>query len=127
MGGPCISCAGSKPLSKHSTLTVKVRLSRLALTSSHLSVGFVTLYRRAVTPAHLVDQIGHVLRVRVLQELELLADEMDRNSHHHWHDGIKPSAPTTILRRLTREEFQSVRETGVVSYPNALAVLVAPQ
>lgn len=32
----------------------------------------------------------------------------------------------TILRRLTRSEFQTFRETGIIPYPDAVAVLVVP-
>lgn len=59
--------------------------------------------------------------MRVLQELELLADEIASYFLSRRH-----ATPTPILRRLTREEFQCVRETGIVPYPNALAILVVP-
>lgn len=74
--------------------------------------------RAVVNKEVIVDQIDHLLRVRVLQELELLADRMERWRGSH--------APPSILRRLTRQEFKSIQETGEVPFENAIAVLVVP-
>ncbi|KAK0468449.1 uncharacterized protein EV420DRAFT_1743286 [Desarmillaria tabescens] len=80
------------------------------------------MFRRVTTNPHLhslvVKQISHLLRVRILQELQLLAEQMV-----HW-TKRRPVPP--ILRRLTREEFKNVKNTGTIPYPNAVALLVVP-
>jgi len=63
-------------------------------------------------------QIGHLLRVRVLQELELLADRLQ--SHP------QGSADATLIRRLTRAEWKSIKTTGIIPYESAVAVVVVP-
>ena len=66
----------------------------------------------------LVQHIGHLLRVRVLQELEFLANQLitrPRGAKDH-----------PIIRRLTREEFQLMKTTRVMPDKNAIAVLVVP-
>jgi len=40
--------------------------------------------------------------------------------------GFDAGADPTILRRLTRSEFKTFRETGVIPYSDAVAVLVVP-
>ncbi|PBK69711.1 hypothetical protein ARMSODRAFT_142956 [Armillaria solidipes] len=80
------------------------------------------MFRRVSANPHLhslvVKQISHLLRVRILQELQLLAEQMQR-----WSTRL-PVPP--ILRRLTREEFKDVKNTGTIPYPNAVALLVVP-
>jgi hypothetical protein len=66
----------------------------------------------------LAHQIGHLLRVRVLQELELLADRL---KHHP-----RGSEDATLIRRLTRAEWKSIKATGIIPYENAVAVVVVP-
>jgi hypothetical protein len=69
----------------------------------------------------LADHIAHLLRVRVLQELELLGDEMVSAI------GRRGAAfNSRVIRRLNRGEWKSLCETGVIPYPNAIAVLVVP-
>jgi hypothetical protein len=69
----------------------------------------------------LVDQIAHLLRVRVLQELELLGDKMESLI------GRRGAVfDSRVIRRLNRREWKSLRETGVIPYPNAIAILVIP-
>ncbi|KAK0190852.1 hypothetical protein F5146DRAFT_1223673 [Armillaria mellea] len=80
------------------------------------------MFRRVTANPHLhslvVKQISHLLRVRILQELQLLAEQMQ-----HWSTRL-PVPP--ILRRLTREEFKDVKNTGTIPYPNVVALLVVP-
>lgn len=80
------------------------------------------MFRRVTANPHLhslvVKQISHFLRVRILQELQLLAEQMQR-----WPTRL-PVPP--ILRRLTREEFKDVISTGTIPYSNAVALLVVP-
>jgi len=71
--------------------------------------------------ALLAQQIEHLLRVRVLQELELLGDRMESLVGRQ--GAVYKSR---IIRRLTREEWKSTRATGVIPYQNGVAVLVVP-
>ena len=66
----------------------------------------------------LSSHIGHLLRVRVLQELELLADRLQTRP--------QGSEDTTLIRRLTRAEWKSIKSTGIIPYGNAAAVVVVP-
>ncbi|KAG9317596.1 hypothetical protein JVU11DRAFT_1805 [Chiua virens] len=72
---------------------------------------------------HLCSHISYLLRLRVLQELEVLIDALKRNRGRIEFD---TDVDPTILRRLTRAEFQALRETGLLPYPDAVAVLVVP-
>lgn len=58
------------------------------------------------------------MRVRVLQELELLADRLQARP--------QGSEDTTLIRRLTRAEWKSIKSTGTIPYANAVAVVVVP-
>lgn len=59
-----------------------------------------------------------MLRVRVLQELEVLADRLKT--------APRESATTTILRRLTRPEWIELRKTETIPWSGAACVLVVP-
>lgn len=72
---------------------------------------------------HLCSHISYLLRLRVLQELEVLTDALKRNRGRI---EFGADADPTILRRLTRSEFKILRETGIIPYPDAVAVLVVP-
>lgn len=63
------------------------------------------------------------MRLRVLQELEVLIDTLKGNRSQI---DFNPDADPTILRRLTRSEFKTFRETGLIPYPDAVTVLVVP-
>ncbi|KAI0082554.1 hypothetical protein K474DRAFT_535434 [Panus rudis PR-1116 ss-1] len=67
-------------------------------------------------PSSLASQIDHLLRIRVLQELDWLADQAR----------IRPRNAETapVLRRLTREEWQEFKRTGVIPHKSAVAVIV---
>lgn len=64
------------------------------------------------------QHIDHLLRVRVLQELELLALRLQARPHR--------SDEIPVVRRLTRAEWKQIKETGVIPFENAAAVLVVP-
>ncbi|KAI0375781.1 hypothetical protein BV20DRAFT_1048053 [Pilatotrama ljubarskyi] len=68
----------------------------------------------------ITQQIGHLLRVRVIQELQLLARRLLRRRRL-----AKPDEPP-LLRRLTRAEWNEIKTYGVIPHRNAVAVLVAP-
>jgi hypothetical protein len=74
--------------------------------------------RNATISPSITLQIGHLLRLRVLQEFEILAEEIQRRP--------RGAEDSPILRRLTRAEFKSIKETGVIPCPRAAAVLVVP-
>ncbi|KAI0750943.1 hypothetical protein C8Q80DRAFT_542064 [Daedaleopsis nitida] len=67
--------------------------------------------------ALLVQQVGHSLRTRVLQELHILARHLR---------GTQRSRSPPLLRRLTRAEWNEVKTSGIVPYENAVAILVVP-
>ncbi|KAG6855003.1 hypothetical protein C0991_005932 [Blastosporella zonata] len=67
----------------------------------------------------LADHVAHLLRLRVLQELELLADHLDASNS-------KSKSKPRLLRRLTLSEWRIIVETGTIPHPGALAVLVVP-
>lgn len=71
---------------------------------------------------NLAHQVAHLLRLRVLQELEQLGQRM----RHQVRQPIRNNEPHTILRRLTVEEFSSIQSTGKVPFGTAIAVLVVP-
>jgi hypothetical protein len=70
----------------------------------------------------LADQISHLLRLRVLQELERLADRMQ----YYLRPPLENGNPHTIIRRLTRDEFALIKSSGTIGLENAVAVLVVP-
>ena len=73
-------------------------------------------------PPHLPDYVAHLLRLRVLQEFELLAQRLEYAVKHSKSLGLHG----TILRRLTNEEWDTLKSTGVIPYPSAVAVLDIP-
>lgn len=73
----------------------------------------------AAPHAKLVEQTQHLLRVRVLQEVQLILERVGQAAG-------KKSNRTPLLRRLTREEFASVKSQGHIPFENALAILVLP-
>lgn len=56
--------------------------------------------------------------MRVLQELELLAQTLQTRPRR--------STENPVMRRLTRAEWKQFKETGIIPYENAVAVLVVP-
>lgn len=65
----------------------------------------------------LKEHIGHLLRLRILQELDILARRaIPKFKELH----------TPIIRRLTRTEWKGFREAGTIPNPGAVAVLVVP-
>jgi hypothetical protein len=69
-------------------------------------------------PSSLPDYISHLLRLRILQELELLAARLQACPQ-----GAEESP---LLRRLTSNEFSAVRAGQPLEDPDAVAVLVVP-
>ena len=68
--------------------------------------------------SRLAEQIGHLLRVRVIQELELLAGSLRsryRGANEH-----------SLIRRLTRAQWFDIKRTGVIPFEGAVALLLIP-
>ncbi|KAF6762848.1 hypothetical protein DFP72DRAFT_1164714 [Ephemerocybe angulata] len=74
-----------------------------------------------VANAKLGDQVLHLLRLRVLQELERLAVHMQYTIIR---DDVEDPGP--IIRRLTADEFSAIENSGTIPYQNALAIVVVP-
>ncbi|KAG1755833.1 hypothetical protein EDB19DRAFT_1663195 [Suillus lakei] len=69
-------------------------------------------------PPLLSVRIGYQLRLRVLQELDLLTKRLAASSLDD------PAA--TVLRRLTRSEWNVVRQTNTIPHKDAVALMVVP-
>lgn len=68
----------------------------------------------------ITQQVGHLLRVRVLQELQMLTRRLLRRRR------LAKADEPPLLRRLTRAEWAEIKTSGVVPHKNAVAVLVVP-
>ncbi|KAF7301401.1 hypothetical protein MIND_00705300 [Mycena indigotica] len=100
--------------SKRSTTASYMLCSRSAFSALHLP-RWAFLYDAVVSP-RLPEQISHHLRLRVLQEVVLLIKSLRECS----------GSPLPILRRLRRSEWVQLKETGILPFPGALAVVVLP-
>ncbi|KAF4602264.1 hypothetical protein EYR40_005469 [Pleurotus pulmonarius] len=71
-------------------------------------------------PVHslLISQTEHLLRVRILQEFALLSERLQSNP--------RTAYSPMVLRRLTRTEWESVKASGTVAWPDAVAIIVLP-
>ena len=69
-------------------------------------------------PSSLPEYIGHLLRLRVLQELELLAGRLQARP--------QCAAESPLLRRLTWKELSAIRAGRPVQDGDAVAILVVP-
>lgn len=69
------------------------------------------------------EHIAHLLRLRVVQEFELLAERLE----HAMYSGKNQGTPNVILRKLTREEWKALKTSGTAPYHDAVAILVVPQ
>ncbi|KAF9643271.1 hypothetical protein BDM02DRAFT_3191929 [Thelephora ganbajun] len=73
--------------------------------------------RKILPHSRLKEQIGHLLRLRILQELEILARRArPKVKERH----------TPIIRRLTRAEWKAFQKTETIPNPGVIAVLVVP-
>lgn len=72
-----------------------------------------------ITPTRALPfYVSHLLRLRVLQDLEILTAQLEANPVN------AESAP--LLRRLTRRELKAIRETNIIPFEGAVAVLIVP-
>lgn len=79
-------------------------------------------YRGRIMHPNLMNYVAHLLRLRVLQELELLVEQLEYSRRTcKMSNGLQP-----ILRRLTRCEWKQLKETGIMPPGDAVAVLVVP-
>ncbi|KZV69844.1 hypothetical protein PENSPDRAFT_464775 [Peniophora sp. CONT] len=65
-----------------------------------------------------IAQIGHLLRLRILQEVELLTARIQARP--------QAACETSLVRRLSRAELSALRATGALPYEDAAAVLILP-
>ncbi|GLB33654.1 hypothetical protein LshimejAT787_0105380 [Lyophyllum shimeji] len=115
---------------QHSKFTVRKSDKANYILCNRAALTILTEYRaKRLSPTgasihpHLADQIAHLLRLRVLQELELLADQLQADLDR---PGRRPKYKSRIIRRLTRDEWDALRSDGTIPYPGAIAVLVVP-
>jgi hypothetical protein len=66
----------------------------------------------------LLEQIEHLLRLRVLQELEMLAARLKA--------APRSMAEHTVLRRLTRAEWSELKNSHKVPWKDAACIIVVP-
>jgi hypothetical protein len=69
-------------------------------------------------PSSLPEYIGHLLRLRILQELELLAGRLQARP--------QCAAESPLLRRLTWKELSGIRAGKPVQDQDAVAILLVP-
>lgn len=70
------------------------------------------------THSLLSKQISHQLRLRVLQEVDILAARLSA--------APRTTADNPILRRLTRTEWSTLRSTGKIPWKDASCILIVP-
>ncbi|KAH9173456.1 hypothetical protein EDB89DRAFT_1850202 [Lactarius sanguifluus] len=79
-------------------------------------------YRRVLSTigqfSSLPEYIGHLLRLRILQELELLTERLQARP--------QSAADSPLLRRLTWKELSAIRAGKPVQDADAVAILVVP-
>ncbi|KAF5369749.1 hypothetical protein D9758_001197 [Tetrapyrgos nigripes] len=83
-----------------------------------LTGSFRRIAHNSRIPSSVEQQVKHLLCLRVLQELQLVIDRLRFRA--------KQMAGHTVVRRLTRSEWQKFNTEGVLDVPNALAVIVVP-
>ena len=69
-------------------------------------------------PSSLPEYISHLLRLRILQELELLAERLQARP--------QGAAESPLLRRLTWKELSAIRAGKPVQDGDAVAILIVP-
>ncbi|KZT12834.1 uncharacterized protein LAESUDRAFT_808363 [Laetiporus sulphureus 93-53] len=80
--------------------------------------GYKRLSNNVTMHSEFPRQISHLLRLRVLQEIHVLAERLRFRR--------EGATEFPLIRRLTRAEYKQVRSTGIIPYENAVAVLVVP-
>jgi len=73
--------------------------------------------QNGVVHSLLDEQIAHLLRLRVLQELKILATQLRHSSDRF---------TTPVVRRLRRSEWKELQNTGTLHDEHALAIVVVP-
>ena len=104
---------------RRSNRSVHVVCSRQAISFciANNRVGPLPGYARI--PSNLPDQISHLLRVRILQELELLLTRLR----------ARPKADVLAnppIRRLTQVEWTKIQENRQIPWQDAIAVINVP-
>lgn len=100
------------------------RMSRPPMTLARTHCLLIDTWRRSYPTAQphpgIEEQVDHLLRVRILQELHLLLRTLRRRPREIG------DAETPLLRRLTRAEWEVMKESGTLPQEDAIAVLVVP-
>ncbi|KAH6915227.1 hypothetical protein BKA70DRAFT_569930 [Coprinopsis sp. MPI-PUGE-AT-0042] len=85
-------------------------------------------YRRMIkdsavtTNSQICNHVAHHLRLRVLQELDLLCDQLREVNKGR----LLGTTFVPLIRRLSLEEFEAIKSTGILPFENALAVIELP-
>jgi hypothetical protein len=90
----------------------------IPITTELFSVPLRKISQHLTVAPLLSVRIGHQLRLRVLQELELLTKRLAASPLDD------PAA--MVLRRLTRSEWNVVRQTDSIPHKDAVALMVVP-
>ena len=98
---------------------VYVACSRAATGMLHPG-SFRRIASEIMLPKNLPDMVAHLLRLRVLQELDYLASRLEKQNRS------SRSQSPPLLRQLPYDEWLSLKNTGRVSCADALAVIVVP-
>lgn len=102
---------------RYMTLSLCTQKKKTSITNT-LPGSYQRIAPRMEMHPHLTKQIVHLLRVRVLQELELLIEEVESRP--------QGTGDSPVIRRLTRAEWKNIQSSGIIPYENAIAVLVVP-
>lgn len=104
---------------RRSNRSVHVLCSRQAVSFCIANNRFGSLPAYARIPSNLTEQISHLLRVRILQELELLLAQLR----------ARPKADILAnppIRRLSHLEWTKVQENRQIPWQDAIAVINVP-
>lgn len=104
---------------QHTKFTARRAGRAVHILCSREALSCINNYRGHVVHPDLINYVAHLLRLRVLQELELLVEQLEYSRQTS--NNLQP-----ILRRLTRCEWKQLKETGIMPPGDAVAVLVVP-
>lgn len=107
---------------QHTKFTARRAGRAVHILCSREALSCINNYRGHIMHPNLMNYVAHLLRLRVLQELELLVEQLEYSRRTcKMSNDLQP-----ILRRLTRCEWKQLKETGIMPPGDAVAVLVVP-
>jgi hypothetical protein len=107
---------------QHTKFTARRVGRAVHILCSREALSCINNYRGHIMHPNLMNYVAHLLRLRVLQELELLVEQLEYSRRTcKMSNDLQP-----ILRRLTRCEWKQLKETGIMPPGDAVAVLVVP-